>query len=142
MTENDLFAYQRAIKEYNRAKDGLSEILPLFCSSGVAHITGLPKDDPPASPDRITIKIDVKDQYVYTLKRAEMEMRREFDILSKIKELLCTESEKEFFHYRYIKGLKPKDICTKIFRSKSSLYNDRRAILQRVASITLRDICS
>ena len=136
MTENDLFAYRRAVDKYNRAKEELTEVLPLFCSSGVAHITGMPKDSPPASPDRITIKIDIKDQYVNMLQRAEQEMKRERAILDAISEMLSSRSEKEFFHYRYVKGLKPKDICDKLYRSKSSIYNDRKSILVRIAALT------
>ena len=135
MTERDLFAYRRAVDEYHRRTDELAEMCPKFYEANVSSITGLPRSAAPYSPDRVSAKIDEQEGYIKAWGDAIVEMRRAREVLSRVSLALDNESERKFLFYRYVKGLSPQDVAQTLCRSRSSLFRDRKAILDRIASM-------
>ena len=135
MTERDLFAYRRAVDEYRRRTDELAEMCPKFYAANVSSITGLPRCTASYSPDRISGRIDEHEVYVRAWCEAISEMQKTRELLSRVSLVLDNESERKFLFYRYVKGLSPQDVASALCRSRSSLFRDRKAILDRIASM-------
>ena len=136
MTERDLFAYRRAVDEYRRATDELAEMCPKFYAASVSSITGLPRCAASYSPDRLSGRIDEHEEYINAWRKAILEMQKARELLSRVNLALDNESERKFLFYRYVKGLSPQDVAQALCRSRSSLFRDRKAILDRIASMS------
>ena len=135
MTERDLFAYRRAVDEYQRRTDELAEMCPKFYAASVSSITGLPRCTSSYSPDRLSGRIEEHEEYIKAWCEAISDMQKTREVLSRVSLALDTESERKFLFYRYVKGLSPQDVAQMLCRSRSSLFRDRKAILDRIATM-------
>ena len=136
MTESDLKKYRRYLHARELAAAALEEFEPSVYAPRTQKISPVPANHGGSGTDRLSLTLDRIERLRQRVERLDELISASEELLIFVADLLQTDTERDVLVYHYYKGLSISDTVKRIGCARSSYFNYKNRILERIKGIT------